>query len=44
VETIQGRKVFKGGNYLWKYGILEYFENKKSIALKIQRPGLTKFP
>ena len=24
-ETIQGRKLFKGGNYSWKYGILNKF-------------------
>ena len=23
-ETIQGRKLFKGGNYMRKYGILDY--------------------
>ena len=30
-ETIQGRKLFKGGNYMRKYGI-----RKKSLYFKVQ--------
>ena len=34
-KTIQGRKLFKGGNYLRKYGILnKKFQNKNRIFLK----------
>ena len=32
-ESIQGRKVFKGGNYLRKYGI--YFKNFAVNAMKL---------
>ena len=33
VETIQGRKVFKGGNYMRKYGNLQKREPKMTITL-----------
>ena len=33
-QTIQGRKLFKGGNYLQKYGSLKY------QGSKIQKPSL----
>jgi hypothetical protein len=35
-ETIQGRKLFKGGNYMRKYGILKFHETLQRYLLAYQ--------